>query len=150
MMSTSYLVGEADYVRATVICKEWIEDYSSAYECGATSLLYSFDQITNGLPALRIKDLRPFGDLLSKLDGNDLFHIIKVLLAHINNPNFVLKNGKYKGKTFLQGVIATNDKNLIELVLSNKHASKIFEGSEPVIIDHDSWLTLKSQSLFLV
>ena len=149
-MSVSFVVGEADYVRASVICKEWIEDYSSSYECGATSLMYSFDQITNGLPALRIIDLRPFGDLLSRLDGNDLFHIIKVLLAHINNPNFILKNGKYKGQTFLQGVISTEDKNLIELVLANKHGSKLFEISEPIIIDHDSWLSLKRDRLFLV
>ena len=149
-MSTSFTVSEADYVRASVICSEWIEDYTSSYECGGTSLLYSFDQITNGLPAMRIKDLRPFGDLLGRLDGNDLVHIIKVLLAHINNPNFILKNGTYKGRTFLQGVIETENKSLIELVLSNKHGSKIFEISEPVIIDHDSWLILKRDRLFLV
>lgn len=141
-MSISFLIDEASYNRAVVICKEWMEDYSTSYECGAYSLLHSFDQIMYDLPALRIKDMRPFGDLLCKIEGNDLIHIMKVLLAHINNPNFLLKNGKYEGKTFLQGVIATKNKALIDLVLSNNHGSKIFEISEPVIIDHESWLIL--------
>lgn len=140
---SSFCVGESDYNRAILICQEWMDNYESPHNCGGLNLINSLDQITNEIPALRIKDLRPFGDLLYRLIDDELFHVMKVLLAHINNPNFILRNGKYKDKTLLQGAIASGNRELISMLLANKHGSKLFEASEPLIIDHESWLWLQ-------
>ena len=63
---------------------------------------------------------------------------MKILLAHVKNPNFLLRCGRFKGKTLLQGAIATDQKDLIQMLLSNTHGSKISKLKEPIIIDVES------------
>jgi hypothetical protein len=130
---------KCDYFKVIDICQDWMDNYSSAHKCGSSNLLKSLELIINEIPAFCIKDTRPFGDLLGRFEEEEyLVFLMKVLLAHVNNPNFILRSGKYKGKTLLQGAIATENKYLVRLLLSNNHGSKIFEIKEPIIIDYES------------
>lgn len=138
---------KCDYNRTLFLCNEWIHEYESSHECGGQNLINTLNDITSKVPAFCIKDTRPFGNLLSRIEGDDLLVVMKVLMAHINNPNFTLRSGFYEGKTLLQGSIMTGNKELIRLMLANTHGSKTHLVKEPIIIDHESWRWLEKQSL---
>lgn len=141
---------KSDYNRAIFICNEWLDSYELAHKCGGKHLIDTLNNIVNKVPAFAITNTRPFGEILSSINGEFLYIVMKVLMAHVNNPNFTLKYGIYKGKTLLQGVICTGNINLIQLILSNTHGSKTHMIKEPVIIDHYSWEWLKRETLIRV
>lgn len=136
-----------DYNRATNICQNWLENNYSADSCGGQNLINTFKNIATEMPAFCIIDKRPFGDLLSRIRGENILIVMKVLMAHINNPNFTLRSGFYKDKTLLQGVIATGNKELVKMLLSNSHGSKVHLIKEPLIIDYESMLWLIKEKL---
>jgi hypothetical protein len=135
---------KSEYYRAISICEEWLDNYSSPHKCGGRNLLNTIKNIIDERPAFCIKDTRPFGDLLDKIEEGNLLILMKVLLGHINNPNFMLRSGNHQGKTLLQGAIASDNKLLVKLLLSNTHGSKIHEIKEPLIIDYQTYLWLQS------
>lgn len=112
-----------------------MEDYSSSYLCGGQHLIDILQDISGDRSTLCIEDTRPFGDLLSRIEGENLVVLMKVILANVKNPNFHLRNGLFKGKTLLQGAIRSGNKELVQLLLSNTHGSKLSEVIEPFIID---------------
>lgn len=71
---------------------------------------------------------------------------MRVLLAHVSNPNFLLQNGIYKARTFLQGVIALGNKELLELLMADKHGYKT-KWVKSLIIDYESAEWLKTGGL---
>lgn len=105
---------------------------------GGHHLEDTLTDIDDGQTALCISDTRPFGRILGMFEGEELFIVMKVVMAHIKNPNFILRCGRFKGMTLLQGAIATGNNDVVQLVLSNTHGSKISKVKEPVIIDAES------------
>jgi len=84
---------------------------------------------------IKFKDLRYLGLLFECLDEDDLLKVMKIILAHINNPNIHLQEGNQKGKTLIRAAIDIKNTELIKLLLSNTHGSMINGFREPIIID---------------
>lgn len=84
-----------------------------------------------------MSDTRPFAEILSCIEGEDLFILMKVLLAHVKNPNFLLRYGRFMGKTLLQGAVGTGDEALLKMLISNTHGCTLHvcEVIEPIVID---------------
>lgn len=141
IMST--LTDKPDYARAIGICENWFKNSSYVSNCRGERLLDTLHNIKHG-ESLDVPDTTSFGNLLSQIQEEDLVVLMKVLLLHIANPNFTLRCGHYEGKTFLQGVIASGNKKLLQLLMSNTHGSET-KWKEPLIIDYESAEWLKKE-----
>ena len=131
-------ITQSDYEQAIEICEDWLASYSSSHECGGQHLIDTLENVAYcKQPRSYLIDTRPFGSLLSKITGDEIVLLMKVLMAHIQNPNFTLTCGFYKGKTLLQGAIETGNKELVSMLISNTHGSKLNCGTvEPMIMDY--------------
>lgn len=127
-----------DYPAVFTIANDWYNNSLYSYESGGRSLLKSIGTIQLALPNHCITDTSAFGDILTQLEGKKLLQLMEMLLAHISNPNFILESGKFQGLSFLQGAIALENKELIKLIISGNHGSKIFKLQEPLLIDDQS------------
>lgn len=134
---------KVEYERAIIICQKWANDFHPE-TCGGYCLLDTLESITEDYHPSFCIDETPIGNLLCEVEGEDLLALMKVLFVHIKNPNFTLKCGKYKGKTLLQGVIATGNEELVQLLTASTHGSK---WREPLIIDYDSMKRLEQKGM---
>lgn len=122
-----------DYSRAAHIVYNWY--YNINYkQCNGRELIKYLDTIQFALPNFCITNTSSFGSLLSELTGKELLFLMEVLLAHISTPNFILDDGN----TFLQRAIATGNRDLVRLLISNTHGSKVFKITESLWIDPQS------------
>jgi hypothetical protein len=116
------------------IIKRWINDGNV---CGR-NLLKTLNVIQFVSPNLEITDTSYFDKLLTDIKDEEIVILMKTLLPHITDLNFMLN----ENLTFLQGVIGTRNNELIRLVTSNTHGSKVFKFKVPLNIDSQSkiWL----------
>ena len=129
-------INESDYERAIEILQDWMDGYSSSKEFHGQFLIDNLGVITCELPFMVIYHTAPFGSLLSRIEGEEIVFLMRVIMAHVSNPNFTLVSGFYKDQTFLQGAISTGNKELVKLLISNTHGSKLRGHVEPMIMDH--------------
>lgn len=155
-----------EYERAIKILEEWAENSSMSEDCGGYELLYKLMDICSGfklctycsdvkkcdycdVKTCNITETAPFGHLITEIEGEDLYVVMKAFLDHIANPNFLIQCGVYKGLTFLQGLIKLNRRDLVEMLLSNTHGSKCRVFAQPVIIDYQSVDWLRKEGIML-
>lgn len=128
---------EKNYEEVLSILQEKTNDIYMSY------FITKIDEIMSSkYHTIKIKDFRYLGLLFDCLDDDDLFKVMKVILAHINNPNITLQEGKNKGKSLLKTIFDNNQFKLLSLLISNTHGSMIDGYNEPLIVDSkiEKWI----------